>query len=128
MFYLGMIHLEGRFVQRDPEAALNFFIEGAARNNAYCYYELSRIYGGEDDIIKDLPDEQPSKALQFLYLKRSAEEGFVHAQHVLGQAYRDGLLVKQDHFRALAWLRECIRNGGSPIAQIEAGELLLQSD
>ena len=125
MFYLGMIHLEGKYVAKDPETALTFFIEGAARNNAYCYYELSRIYGSEDNIIDEMPDERPSKSLQFLYLKRSAEEGFVHAQHMLGQAYRKGELVKKDDHRALAWLRECIRNGGSPLAYIEAGELLL---
>ena len=61
MFYLGMIHLEGKYVPKDPETALTFFIEGAARNNAYCYYELSRIYGGEDNIIDEMPDERPSK-------------------------------------------------------------------
>ena len=82
MFYLGMINLEGRFVAKDAVAAHSYFIEGAARNNAYCYFELSRIYSGEDDTI-NLIDEEPSKTLQFLYLKRSAEEGFVHAQHCL---------------------------------------------
>jgi TPR repeat protein len=66
--------------------------------------------------------------LQFLYLRRSAEEGFVHAQHELAQAYRRGELVKRDDYRALAWYRECIRNGGSPASYIEAAEILLESD
>lgn len=57
MFYLGMIHLEGRFVPGDVELAFNYFVEGASRNNAYCYYELSRIYGNEDGPITKLQDE-----------------------------------------------------------------------
>ena len=51
MFYLGMINLEGHFVEQDAQAGFTYFIEGAARNNAYCYFELSRIYGDEGDII-----------------------------------------------------------------------------
>lgn len=83
MFYLGMIHLEGRFVPRDAQLAFNYFVEGAARNNAYCYYELSRIYSNEEGVLAEIPDEKPSESLYFLYLKRSAQEGFVHAQHML---------------------------------------------
>ena len=57
MFYLGMIHLEGRFVPGDTQLAFNYFIEGGARNNAYCYYELSRIYGEKEGSITKLKDE-----------------------------------------------------------------------
>jgi len=57
MFYLGMIHLEGRFVPGDTQLAFNYFVEGAARNNAYCYYELSRIYGEEEGCITKLKNE-----------------------------------------------------------------------
>jgi TPR repeat protein len=57
MFYLGMIHLEGRFVPGDVKLAFDYFVEGASRNNAYCYYELSRIYGNEDGPITKLQDE-----------------------------------------------------------------------
>jgi len=51
MFYLGMIHLEGRFVSRDAPLAFQYFIEGAARNNAYCFFELSRLYADEEQIM-----------------------------------------------------------------------------
>lgn len=90
---------------------------------------MSRLYSNENDILtKEIPDERPSKQLQFLYLKRSAEEGFVHAQFALAQAYRTGDLVKKDDFKALAWFRECIRNGGSPAAYVEAAEILTKSE
>lgn len=126
MFYLGMINLEGRFVPKDAIAAHLYFIEGAARNNAYCYFELSRIYSGEDETI-NLIDDKPSKSLQFLYLKRSAEEGFVHAQHCLAQAYRTGDIVPKDDFKALAWFRESVRNGNIG-SYIEAAEILTESE
>ena len=52
----------------------------------------------------------------------------MHAQQELALAYKQGELVKRDDFRALAWFRECIRNGGTPAAYIEAAEILLHSD
>ncbi len=68
------MHLEGLYPvkKRDPERALDYYIKGAARNNAYCYFELSRIYGEGEIVPKD-------ERLQFTYLKRAACEGFVTA-------------------------------------------------
>lgn len=49
-FYLGMIHYEGMYVRQDFQRALQHYIKGAARNNAFCFFELSRIYAeGEVD-------------------------------------------------------------------------------
>jgi TPR repeat protein len=80
-FYLGLMNLEGihPVKSKSPGMALEYYVKGAARNNAYCYFELSRIYG-EGEIVKR--DER----LQFTYLKRAASEGFVTAQHLLGIA------------------------------------------
>ena len=66
------MHLEGIYVTKDFNKAIDCYIRGAAKNNAYCYFELSRIHG-EGEVIERNPK------LQFLYLKRSAEEGFVTA-------------------------------------------------
>lgn len=71
-FYLGLIYLEGIHVKKNAEKAIDCYIKGAAKNNAYCYFELSRIYGEGEHVEHD-------PRLQFLYLKRSAEEGFVTA-------------------------------------------------
>ena len=119
-FYLGLMNLEGLYPirQKDPQTALDY-IKGAARNNAYCYFELSRIYG-EGDIVKR--DEK----LQFTYLKRSACEGFVTAQHLLGIAYAEGgKLCKRNDRLALAWFREAIRNGNI-VSYLNAGDLLFE--
>jgi TPR repeat protein len=54
---------------------MDFYTRGAAKNNAYCFFELSRLYEeGSGDI-----DLKPNVLLHFLYLKRAAEEGFVTA-------------------------------------------------
>jgi TPR repeat protein len=49
------MHLEGLHpvTKPDPEAALDFYIKGAAKNNAYCYFELSRLYGEGEIVRKD---------------------------------------------------------------------------
>jgi len=50
---------------------------GAAKNNAYCYFELSRLYGEGELVDRD-------ERLATTYLRRAAEEGFVVAQHMMG--------------------------------------------
>jgi TPR repeat protein len=114
------MYLEGIFVKKDHVKALDCYIKGAAKNNAYCYFELSRIYGegGESG-------EERNEKLQFLYLKRSAEEGFVTAQHLLGIAYFEGRLVKKNDYMALAWFRESIRNG-NVLSYLNAGDILFE--
>lgn len=39
-----MIYYEGIYVKINQEKALEHYIRGAAKNNAFCYFELSRIY------------------------------------------------------------------------------------
>ena len=115
-FYLGMIHYEGIYVKKNTEKALDHYIRGAAQNNAFCFFELARIYG-EGDI------EPKNPGLEFLYLKRSAEEGFVNAQHMLGIAYSRGEICTKNDYKALSWFRESVRNG-NPVSYLNAGELL----
>ena len=67
-----MIYLEGIYVKADPDTAIDHYIKGAARNNAFCFFELSRIYREGLLVEKDT-------YLEALYLKRAAEEGFVMA-------------------------------------------------
>ena len=67
-----MIYYEGIYIKKNTEKALDHYIKGAAQNNAFCFFELARIYA-EGEI------ESKNPGLEFLYLKRSAEEGFVNA-------------------------------------------------
>ena len=115
-----MIYLEGHFVKPDPERAIDHYIRGAAKNNAYCFFELSRLHMEGEHVEKD-------SYLEALYLKRSAEEGLVVAQHMLGIAYHEGRLFKRNDLRALAWFRESVRNGNAT-SYLNCGELLLHGD
>ena len=67
-----MINLEGTFVKMDPEKAVDAYVRGAAKNNAFCFFELSRLYREGEHVEKD-------SYLEALYLRRAAEEGFVMA-------------------------------------------------
>jgi len=49
-FYLGMIYYEGQFVEQDFDRAFDHYIQGAAKNNAFCFFELSRLYS-EGEVI-----------------------------------------------------------------------------
>jgi len=112
--------MEGHWVPKDPELAIEYHVRGAAKNNAYCFYELSRIYGEGEVVERD-------NYLKALYLKRAAEEGLVVAQHLLGIAYHEGVDFKRSDLKALAWFRESIKNG-NPISYYNCAELLLHGD
>ena len=71
-FYLAGIYLDGRWTKKDPERAIEYLIKGAAKNEAYCFYELSRQYHAGEHVEKD-------HSLAALYMKRAAEEGMVQA-------------------------------------------------
>ena len=79
-FYLGLIYHEGAMVKQDPQRAIDHYVKGAAKNNAWCYFALHDIYSRDEFVPYN-------EQLSFLYLKRSAEEGYVVAQHQLGTEY-----------------------------------------
>jgi hypothetical protein len=47
--------MEGLFPvnRKDPDRAMHLYIKGAAKNNAFCYFELARIYGEGLIVPKD---------------------------------------------------------------------------
>ena len=67
-----MIYLEGVFVKPDADKAIDYYVRGAAKNNAFCFFELHRIHR-EGELV------EADSYLSALYLKRSAEEGLVMA-------------------------------------------------
>ena len=64
-----------------------------------------------------------SPGLHFKYLRRSAEEGYSVAQHLLGVAFQEGKLVKKNYMQALAWFRQAAKNG-YPVSYYNAGIVL----
>lgn len=82
--------------------------------------ELWRIIGNED-ISLDYRDRAAEE------LERLAERGDTHAQHLMGQLYRDGLLLIPDSQKAKHWLSQAAIQG-LPEAQYALGKLLLSDD
>ncbi len=62
--------IEDSYPEKNTELGIEYLIRGAAYNNAYCFYYLSMLHNEGILVEKD-------PKLEFLYLKRAAEEGFV---------------------------------------------------
>ena len=119
-FWLGNVYMDGTWVTQDPDRAIECYVKGAAKNNAYCFFELSRHYR-EGVIVEQ------SNYLAGKYLKGAAENGFVLAQHMLGIQYHEGTLFKRNDLKALAWFRESVKNGMTE-SYLNSAELLLYGD
>ena len=52
-FYLGFMYYTGFYVKKDTEKAIDCYIKGASKNNAFCYFELSRLYSEGKEVEKD---------------------------------------------------------------------------
>ena len=105
-YYLGQMYATGIHVKKNYEKAIDCYIKGAARCNALCYYELSSMYKSGEHV-----EEGKNRKLSFLYLKRSAEEGYILAQHHLAQEYHSGTLTSRNDLLSLAWHRQATKNG-----------------
>lgn len=64
------MHIEGIYAVKNIEKGIEYLNRGAAMHNAYCFFYLSMIYHEGIHVEKD-------PVLEFHYLKRGAEEGFV---------------------------------------------------
>ena len=116
-YYLGKMYEDGIYINKDIDKAVDWYVEGASNNNAYWYFQLSIMYLQGKGV-------RQSDYLHFKYLKRAAEEGYIHAQHLLGIAFFEGRYPAKDHNLSLAWFREAARNGYF-VSLINAGDLLI---
>ena len=120
-YYLGEMFLNGDYVLQNIEKAYRYFCVAASYNHGLSFYKLYTLLK-EKNIRKSNVSESTSltvlnefqddeKSLMFRYLKRSAEEGYVEAQHELANCYMSGEICKIDYKLALAWHRQACRNG-----------------
>ncbi len=74
-FFLGKMHTDEMFPSIEANANLVYecYVNGAAKHNAYCYFELASIHGSGTDLFPQ------SDYLYYRYMKKSAEEGFIFA-------------------------------------------------
>ena len=43
-FFLGIMAIEGIYVEKNVDVGIEYLVKGASKNNAYCFYYLSMLY------------------------------------------------------------------------------------
>lgn len=84
MYRLGKLYLSGEAIEKDTDAALQYFNAAAELGNPYAQYALGKLYLQGREVPRDT-----ETALR--WLERSAVQGNVYAQYLLDRAdeYRD---------------------------------------
>lgn len=120
-YYLGTMYQHGHGVPRNPRSAAHWY-EGAARQgHPLAQFALGFLLhqGAGEDHNAIYPD--PVKAAYWLL--RAAEQRVIPAQQLIGQIYRTGAGVPEDHDKALHWTLMAAE-AGVVSAQFEVGLLL----
>lgn len=73
--------------------------------NAEAYFLLAMIY--EDGYA----DYKADMKKMVHYITKSAEQGYIEAQYILGEMYADGDEVMKDKNRAIEWYEKALANG-----------------
>jgi len=107
-FWLGLMHLRGESVPRDPEQAMTLWRTAAEDGSALAQGALARaLFVGSEGIPKDADEA-------VRWARMGAERGNALAQSVLAQAYLKGEGGLQRNLAAfLRWTRRAA-NQGSP--------------
>ena len=113
LFKLGVFHMEGICVKKDPQQAAQYFYESATRGYPRAQYNLGCLYAaGEGGLVKD-----ESAAVYWFTL--AAKGGDAVAQRALALRYLEGRGVTRSITKGEEWLLKAAQNG-----DFEAIELL----
>lgn len=75
-FQMGKIYLEGRYVEKNKDSALNYLKKSARQNNMFAQYLLGKLFLYGKEVPKD-------EELAIQYLEASASQGNVYARWLL---------------------------------------------
>ena len=73
---MGKIYLEGRYVEKNKDSALNYLKKSARQNNMFAQYLLGKLFLYGKEVPKD-------EELAIQYLEASASQGNVYARWLL---------------------------------------------
>ncbi|KAG0281039.1 hypothetical protein BGZ95_007239 [Linnemannia exigua] len=110
---LGDMYQDGRGVQRDYQAAMDWYLKAAEQGDAIGQRKVGVLYD------KALGVAQSYSTAMTWYLK-AAEQGDAISQRKIGAHYDLGLGVKQDYSIALDWYLKAAE-GGDADAQCNVG-------
>ena len=109
---LGIFYTYGAVVDRDPDRALELFVEGAKAGNKECELAIEEYgyayYAGTDDAI----DINFTTAFQ--YYSALTEFNNERAMYNVGLLYMSGLGVSQDQAKAEEWIQKAADAGYEP--------------
>jgi len=93
---MGILHFEGRYLNRDYQLAAEFYRRGAEQGDAVAQRNLSSMYRLGQGVEQD--DRQA-----FIWAQKSALQGYGPAQLNLGYAYRFGQGTSKNLVKAMQW-------------------------
>lgn len=113
-YIVGVMHLGGKGVAKDPKQALDWIAKSADNGYKDAQFILGAMhFGGHGGVAKDLK-------LGAAWYRKAAEQGHVKAQFILGLCYKFGQGVAQDEKQMIPWFRKAAEQGFSR-AQSEMG-------
>lgn len=80
LFALGDIYDQGKYVKRDINKAIHYYLRAAKHNNNDALYNLGNIYYYDDIVERDI-----DKAIHFYSLAANLNDSY--AQNKLGEIY-----------------------------------------
>lgn len=101
---LGMLHLTGRFVEKDSAKAAEWFERAAVQGLANAQFNLGVLYERGEGIAQN-------DRLAFFWYQSAAEQGMARAQHNLATAYAQGKGIAKNYGKAVEWFTKSANSG-----------------
>jgi TPR repeat protein len=105
-FNLGLLFTQGLIIQKDEQAALQWFLAAADQGHAEAQARLGQMYAKGNGVPQDF-----RKAMHWSTL--AAKQGNAQAQFDIAQLYANGLGVPQNHTEAVKWYRLAAEQGNA---------------
>lgn len=93
---LAWCYENGKGVSRDFDKALIWYLKAAEAGDSISQFQVGRFYR---EISQDYENS-------FSWFVRSADTGYLPAVNAVGECYRDGFGVPQNHYSAVAYFRK----------------------
>jgi hypothetical protein len=99
MNLMGVMHLDGKSVEKDNKKAMEWYQKAADKGNVFALTNLARQYS-----LGKIVDEDNNKALK-LY-QQAGNKGFPNALYVVGGIYYYGEGVSVNYDQAFSWYQK----------------------
>lgn len=110
LFFMGVMHAEGKGVERDPAKAFALYTAAAEKDHVPAQYNLANQYATGEGVAQDF-----SKA-EYWWTK-AAERGLLPAQVNLGNLYYHGAAGEKNPALARKWLSLAAAQGSADAKQ-----------